>query len=273
MTSHEHQAQRQGSAELTFAALRAASVARLPLFKNRHGEPAHSQPDGSDWSLGEWCNAVLGELGEAANLIKKVQRADVTLDEARPLLAREYADVVTYLDILAFRSGVDLGEITALKWDEVSARVGAPLRMAQFLDAPATALAEDAARLRETEDYADALQGQVDGLAEWQRRVCELLTPEGDRGALSSDLAEARIWELLRVERSKVVEEATPAGDADAALGRTLREALAELPTDEDAHVAIYADGDVRSDTGAFRTQTDATRALAVLLHPAGAGR
>ena len=117
---------------LTFAALRAANVARLPLFKNRRGEPAHSEPDGSDWSLGEWCNAVLGELGEAANLIKKVKRGDVTLDEARTDLAKEYADVVTYLDILAFQTGVDLGEATAAKWDEVSARVGVPLRIAQF---------------------------------------------------------------------------------------------------------------------------------------------
>ena len=125
---------------LTFAALRAANVARLPLFKNRRGEPAHSQPDGSDWSLGEWCNAVLGELGEAANLIKKVKRGDVTLDEARTDLAKEYADVVTYLDILAFQTGVDLGEATAAKWDEVSARVGVPLRIAQFTPEPADAV-------------------------------------------------------------------------------------------------------------------------------------
>ena len=68
---------------MTFAALRAANVARLPRFKNRKGEPAHSQPDGSDWALSTWSNAVLGELGELANLIKKVERGDLTLDEAR----------------------------------------------------------------------------------------------------------------------------------------------------------------------------------------------
>jgi NTP pyrophosphatase (non-canonical NTP hydrolase) len=121
-----------GVTPLTFAALRAANVARLPLFKNRRGGPAHSQPDGSDWSLGEWCNAVLGELGEAANLIKKVHRGDLTLDEARHELAKEYADVVTYIDLLAFRTGVDLGAATAEKWDEVAARVGVPLRIADF---------------------------------------------------------------------------------------------------------------------------------------------
>lgn len=115
--------------DLTFAQLRRANVARLPQFKNRLGGPAHSEPDGSDWSLGEWCNAVLGELGEAANLIKKVQRGDIILDEARGALAREYADVVTYMDLLAFRTGVDLGAVVMEKWNEVSERVDVPLRL------------------------------------------------------------------------------------------------------------------------------------------------
>lgn len=112
------------SKAMTFAALRAANVARLPRFKNRKGEPAHSQPDGSDWALSTWCSAVLGELGELANLVKKVERGDLTLDEARVDLGKECADVATYLDILAFRIGVDLGEETLRKFNEVSARVG-----------------------------------------------------------------------------------------------------------------------------------------------------
>jgi hypothetical protein len=67
---------------LTFRTLRDANKARLPQFKNRRGEPAHSEPDGSDWKLSAWCNAVTGELGELANLIKKIERGDMTLDEA-----------------------------------------------------------------------------------------------------------------------------------------------------------------------------------------------
>jgi NTP pyrophosphatase (non-canonical NTP hydrolase) len=118
-----------GTDGLTFNVLRAANVKRLPLFKDKHGRPAHSQPDGSDWSLGEWCNAVLGELGEAANIIKKVKRGDLTLDEARASLADEYADVVTYMDLLAFRTGVNLGEAVMSKWNRISERVGAPLRI------------------------------------------------------------------------------------------------------------------------------------------------
>lgn len=114
---------------LTFDMLRAANRARLPLFKNRRGEPAHSQPDGSDWALSAWCNAVTGELGETANLIKKVERGDLTLDDARSDLAKELADVQTYLDILAFRCGVDLGGATVSKFNEVSERVGCDVRL------------------------------------------------------------------------------------------------------------------------------------------------
>lgn len=111
------------------AALREANKKRLPQFKNSKGEPAHSQPDGSDWALSTWCNAVLGELGEAANLIKKVERGDIALDDAREALGKELADVLTYLDILAFRTGVDLGRETIAKFNAVSVRVGSTIRL------------------------------------------------------------------------------------------------------------------------------------------------
>jgi NTP pyrophosphatase (non-canonical NTP hydrolase) len=114
---------------LTFDALRGANLARLPEFKNGRGGPAHSEADGSDWCLAQWSNAVLGELGEAANIIKKIERGDLTLEEARPALAREFADVQTYLDILAYRAGVNLGEATCEKWNEVSIRVGSTVRL------------------------------------------------------------------------------------------------------------------------------------------------
>lgn len=120
-----------GAAGLRFATLREANLRRLPEFKNRRGEPAHSEPDGSDWALSAWCNAVLGELGEAADLIKKVERGDMTLDDARGEIARELADVQTYLDLLAFRADVDLGEATIQKWNEVSERIGSRIRIAE----------------------------------------------------------------------------------------------------------------------------------------------
>ncbi len=102
--------------DTTLDRLRAANIRRLPLFKNRRGEPAHSQSDGSDWSLAEWTNAVAGEVGEACNLAKKLQRGDfgpfaspgynATCGE----LAHELADVVIYADIACFRAGGSLRE-------------------------------------------------------------------------------------------------------------------------------------------------------------------
>jgi NTP pyrophosphatase (non-canonical NTP hydrolase) len=119
---------------LSFRDLSLANTLRLPTFKNAKGEPAHSEPDGSDWCLAQWCNAVCGELGELANLIKKVERGDLTLDEARPALGKECADIVTYLDILSQRIGVDLGAETLHKFNEVSVRVGSPVLLVQLAD-------------------------------------------------------------------------------------------------------------------------------------------
>jgi NTP pyrophosphatase (non-canonical NTP hydrolase) len=110
---------------LTFNVLREANTRRLPQFKNRKGEPAHSESDGSDWLLSAWSNAVCGELGEAANLIKKIERKDMSLEDAREELGKELADVITYLDILAMRAGINLGRATIAKFNEVSERVGA----------------------------------------------------------------------------------------------------------------------------------------------------
>lgn len=114
---------------LTFNALRRANVERLPLFKNKHGKPAHSEPDGSDWSESDWLEAVVGELGEYANVHKKFKRGDLTREEFTELAASELADVVTYLDILAFRLGIELGSAVKHKWNEVSKRVGCTLRI------------------------------------------------------------------------------------------------------------------------------------------------
>lgn len=114
----------------SFDLLRAANVARLPTFRNRLGQPAHSEADGSDWSDAEWLQAVTGELGELANEMKKRLRGDYAdLPDAviRHKLASEVADVQIYLDLLAFRLGIDLGRATIEKFNEVSLRVRSPV--------------------------------------------------------------------------------------------------------------------------------------------------
>ena len=116
---------------LRFGTLREANVKRLPQFKNAKGEAAHpeleGQRPGSDWSPAQWLQAVVGELGEYANLRKKVERGDIALELALPDLADELADVLIYLDILAFQLGIDLGAAVIDKWNRTSERVGSNL--------------------------------------------------------------------------------------------------------------------------------------------------
>jgi NTP pyrophosphatase (non-canonical NTP hydrolase) len=109
---------------LSFNTLREANKRRLPEFKNSLGQPAHSKPDGSDWSPAQWLQAVVGELGEYANLRKKYERGDIPESQFLREAGRELADVQTYLDILANQIGIDLGQATKMKFNEVSERVG-----------------------------------------------------------------------------------------------------------------------------------------------------
>jgi NTP pyrophosphatase (non-canonical NTP hydrolase) len=115
---------------LDFATLRHANVMRLPLFKNSKGAPAHSEPDGSDWNPAQWLQAVVGELGEYANIRKKFERGDIDEPTFLKEAAKELADVQAYLDILAFRLGISLGQATMDKWNLVSDRIGIALRIA-----------------------------------------------------------------------------------------------------------------------------------------------
>lgn len=120
--------------KLTFNALRIANKARLPQFKNKLGGYAHSEIDGSDWTPSQWLQAVVGEVGEYANIRKKFERGDISFEEYKTAAKKELADIATYLDILAARcldvpgaiddDGIDLGEAIREKFNEVSDRVG-----------------------------------------------------------------------------------------------------------------------------------------------------
>jgi NTP pyrophosphatase (non-canonical NTP hydrolase) len=118
---------------LTFDALRRANTARLPQFKNAQGEIAHSKEDGSDWTPADWMTAVVGELGEAANIMKKIKRGDfgnrgednAQYWDALGKLAKEFADVIIYMDLLAMQYGLTLDSAVANKFNETSRKVGA----------------------------------------------------------------------------------------------------------------------------------------------------
>lgn len=111
---------------LTFDALRAANVGRVPAF----GHTLQS------WTALEWAGAMCGESGEAANCAKKLRRLDDDCTVNNPgkaalveKLAEELADTIIYADLLAAREGIDLGAAVVKKWNEVSARVGHHLHL------------------------------------------------------------------------------------------------------------------------------------------------
>lgn len=123
---------------MTFEEFTQANLARVERW---HG-PAGVQ----SWSGERWLLAAAGELGEAANVLKKIWRieegllnkSDTTLenlDLAYVKLAYEIADTITYLDLFyswaqTRQPGLlPLMEVIRQKFNEVSARYGFPERL------------------------------------------------------------------------------------------------------------------------------------------------
>ena len=101
-----------------------------------------------EWSANDYVAASVGELGELANLLKKVHRAGLDADwvknanryDLTPELDRnglqlngsllrfnlgeEIADTIIYLDLLAHRLGIDLPSVMVDKFNEVTAKMG-----------------------------------------------------------------------------------------------------------------------------------------------------
>jgi NTP pyrophosphatase (non-canonical NTP hydrolase) len=83
------------------------------------------------WSLSDWMTATMGELGEAANVAKKLNRVrdgipgNTTGETAlRIALVEEIADVFIYLDLLAQSQGFSLGEAVRAKFNKTSRKLG-----------------------------------------------------------------------------------------------------------------------------------------------------
>lgn len=82
-------------------------------------------------------NELAGEVGEACNVIKKLERerlgwrgSRATLEE----LADELADVVICADLVAMSAGVDLAAAVRRKFNATSAKVGLPHRLGRTDD-------------------------------------------------------------------------------------------------------------------------------------------
>lgn len=123
---------KQAKAEpLTFERLRSVNVSRCERW----------HPKGiNSWSLSDWAVAMVGEAGEACDVIKKLNRCrdglagnKVSEDDLRSELPNEIADTLLYVDLLAAAAGIDLADAVARKFDEVSERNGFPERLTSHL--------------------------------------------------------------------------------------------------------------------------------------------
>lgn len=81
--------------------------------------------------------ATLGELGEAANVGKKLNRVrdgipgnDESEQELRAKLRAELADTLIYMDLLAQSEGIDLMEALIETFDAKSAKLGYSKKLA-----------------------------------------------------------------------------------------------------------------------------------------------
>jgi NTP pyrophosphatase (non-canonical NTP hydrolase) len=98
-------------------------------------------PDGfnhklSSWSLSDWMTATLGELGEAANVVKKLNRYrdgvpgnKLSYAELQDMLRRELADTLVYLDLTSQAAGFSLENSVRQVFNQKSLEIGASHRI------------------------------------------------------------------------------------------------------------------------------------------------
>ena len=113
----------------------------------------HSEGGLDSWSPAEWGNALAGEVGELCNVLKKLLRHDMGIQQlavenreptkqsgtrAKLLVdaAKEIADSYTYLDLVAARLGLDVQQCVVSKFNEISEREGLPMRFESRYELP-----------------------------------------------------------------------------------------------------------------------------------------
>lgn len=75
---------------------------------------------------------LAGEVGEALNIVKKLEREKLLINGSRATveeLAKELADVVICVDLLAQEYGIDIGAAVVDKFNETSEKMNIPVKI------------------------------------------------------------------------------------------------------------------------------------------------
>lgn len=86
-----------------------------------------------------YSNALAGEVGEVANVAKKMERERLGLVGSKATLedlADELADVIIYADLLANEAGLDLAQAVIDKFNKTSDKYGLKTRLTPGLESP-----------------------------------------------------------------------------------------------------------------------------------------
>lgn len=114
---------------MTFAEFSAANRARCESSQG-FNHPIEG------WSTSDWFVAFFGEAGEAANVVKKLNRVRDGVPgnkeseaELRAKLRREVGDAFVYLDLIAQACGFEIGEAAREVFNSKSAEIGYPVTL------------------------------------------------------------------------------------------------------------------------------------------------
>lgn len=88
------------------------------------------------WSTSDWMTALVGEVGEAANVVKKLNRYrdgvpgnKLSEPELRDQLRKELGDVFVYLDLMAQALGFTIADAAVEVFNAKSADIGCPIKL------------------------------------------------------------------------------------------------------------------------------------------------
>lgn len=88
------------------------------------------------WTTSDWFVAMMGELGEAANLVKKLNRVRDGISGNKELpreleakLRKELGDLYVYLDLTCQSLGFNIEDAAVEVFDAKSAEIGYPVRL------------------------------------------------------------------------------------------------------------------------------------------------